>query len=95
MAEVKLASNPIAADHDPYLWMIYWVMDEYAPSRGTHLDDRICLAVETFDGLMDILVLLPLSGILWWLGQLLTSLLLWSMGQQLDMLVYQSKYLLW
>ena len=48
LAGIKLASSPAAADHDPCLWMAYWVMAEGvswhlwdAPSRGIHLDDRI------------------------------------------------------
>ena len=71
MAGVELASSPVTADHDPCLWMAYWVMAEGvswhlwdAPSRGIHLDNTISMAVRMSDGLMDVLVLLPLSGIL-------------------------------
>ena len=36
VAWVELASSPIASDHDPFLWMTYWVM---ADSVSWHLWD--------------------------------------------------------
>ena len=48
VAKVELPSSPITTDHNPCLWMAYGVKAEGvsqclwdAPSRGTHLDDRI------------------------------------------------------
>ena len=97
--EVAPALGSFTVVHDPCLVMACWEGANgqtkylwHISPWGIHLHNRILMVGVLLDGNVDTLVLLPLSGIQWWLQQLLAGLLISLKGQWYGVLTHQPMY---